>query len=230
MIRSGIVPIDELCGGFRPRSTYLLTGGAGAGKTGCSLQFVHQALRYGETALMVTHASREELLTFGDLLGFDLRIALREERVVVLRYHSDFVRRLARVGTVERVVDDLRALVSKYRPRRMVIDTFAPFLDDGSASPVAAASLAELLERSQATSLLTYSSDLASSYDRRLEPLVQSAAGIFRVAHESTGVRWLEVVSLRYSASEGSPQRVAMPAFPNDAFPVRRLVEPLELH
>ena len=29
MIRSGIVPIDQLCGGLRPRRPYLLTGGAG---------------------------------------------------------------------------------------------------------------------------------------------------------------------------------------------------------
>jgi KaiC/GvpD/RAD55 family RecA-like ATPase len=229
MIRSGIVPIDKLCGGIRPRSTYLLTGGAGSGKTGCCLQFVNQGLRCGESILMVSHASREELLGYANLLGVDLGVALREERAVVLRYRTDFARRVAQAGTTERVFDELRGLLSKYRPRRVVIDTFGPFLDDGSPSPLPAASLAEMLERSQATSLLTYPSDLAASYDRRLEPLVQSAAGIFRLALDTAGVRWVEVVSLRYPALEAAALRAEMAALPRSGGAARRSLEPLEL-
>lgn len=196
MIRSGIVLIDELCGGLRPRSSYLLTGGAGAGKTTCALQFVAQAMDRGEVAVMLTHASRAELLARGSSLGIDLSTALRAERVVLLRYRADFVRRVAQAGTTERVLDEIRALLAKYRPRRLVIDTFAPFLDDASPSPLAASALVELVEHSQATALLTYADDLAERYDRRVEPVVQHAAGIFRLHHDA-GLRRMRVISLR---------------------------------
>jgi KaiC/GvpD/RAD55 family RecA-like ATPase len=197
MIRSGIVLIDELCGGLRPRSSYLLTGGAGAGKTTCAIQFVGQALDRGEVAVMLTHASRAELLSRATSLGIHLSDALRAERAVVLRYRTDFVRRVAQAGTTERVLEEIRALLAKYRPRRLVIDTFAPFLDDASPSPLAASALVELVERSQATALLTYADDLAERYDRRVEPVVQHAAGIFRLSHENGGRRQIHVVSLR---------------------------------
>ncbi|HWC57196.1 MAG TPA: ATPase domain-containing protein, partial [Sphingomicrobium sp.] len=125
MIRSGIVLIDELCGGLRPRSTYLLTGGAGAGKTTCALQFLGQGIDRGEVAVMLTHASRGELFSRAASLEVDLPKALRSERVVLLRYRPDFVRRVAQAGTTERVLDEVRGLLTKYRPRRLVIDTFA---------------------------------------------------------------------------------------------------------
>src|SRR5689334_5831772 len=197
MIRSGIVLIDELCGGLRPRSSYLLTGGAGAGKTTCALQFVGQALDRGEVAVMLTHASRAELLARAATHGIDLSGALRAERVVALRYRPDFVRRVAQAGTTERVLDEVRGLLTKYRPRRLVIDTFSPFLDDASPSPLVASALVESIERSQTTALLTYADDLAERYDRRVEPIVQHAAGVFSVSHDAGGARRMQVVSLR---------------------------------
>src|SRR5690349_703731 len=151
MIRSGIAPIDQLCGGFRPRRSYLLTGGAGAGKTMYALQFLNQGLRSGEKVLMLTHANRDDLLSQADHLGIDLRAPLSERRALVLRYRPDFARRLVRAGTVDRALDDLRRAIGEHRPRRVAIDPFAPLLEDGSASPVAAAALAVLLESSQTT-------------------------------------------------------------------------------
>lgn len=199
MIRSGIVPIDELCGGLQPRSTFLLTGGAGAGKTTLSLQFANEGLRSGEKCLMLTHGSGGALLNCAAQSGIDLRPSLREERAVVVRYRPDFVRRLARSGSADRALDDLGRLITAHRPKRIVIDTFAPFLEDGTPSPLAAVALAELIASSQTTALLTYPQDVSESYDRRLEPLVQAAAGIFRITRDERGMRQLEIVTLRYS-------------------------------
>jgi KaiC/GvpD/RAD55 family RecA-like ATPase len=212
MIRSGIVPIDALCGGFRPRSAYLLTGGAGAGKTVCALRFLGQGLRCGERVVLISHASREELFSRATSLGVDLRAAIREERAVFLRYRTDFVRSVSRAGTAERVFDELRGLITKYRPRRIAIDSFAPLLEDGSASPNAAAALAELLERSEATALLTYSSDVGVGYDRRIEPLVQSAAGIFRLSgHDANGPQ-LRAVTIRHAISAPAGEVALLPS------------------
>lgn len=218
MIRSGITPIDQLCGGLRPRRSYLLTGGAGAGKTMYAVQFLNQGLRSGERVLMLTHAAREDLLSQADHLGIELRDALRENRALVLRYRPDFARRLVRSGTSDRALEDLRRTIGEHRPRRLVIDPFAPLLEDGSASPVAAAALAELLELTQATSLLTYPDDLADGYDRRLEPIVHAAAGIFRITRDERLARALEVVSLRQPATAtavGAP--FAPPPSPNES-------------
>jgi len=215
MIRSGIVPIDELCEGFRPRSTYLITGGAGAGKTTYALQFLDQGLRSGERVVMLTHTSRDALFAHAEQLGVQLRPALRDGRAVVLRYRSDFALRMARAGTAARVFEELRQLVIEYRPARIVLDSFAPLLDDGSSSAIAATMLAELLERSQATALLTYSDDLAARYDRRLEPLVQFAAGVFCLTRDGAGMRWVEVLTLRGQES-------------GTALGARQLAEPIE--
>jgi KaiC/GvpD/RAD55 family RecA-like ATPase len=217
MIRSGIVPIDQLCGGLRPRRPYLLTGGAGAGKTMYALQFANQGLRSGERVLILTHACREDLLSQADHLGIELRDALRENRLLVFRYRSDFARRLVRAGTVSHAIDDLRRVTGEHRPRRLVIDPCAPLLEDGSASPVAAAVLVELLEASQATSLLTYPDDLAVGYDRRLEPLIHAAAGVFRITRDERSNRTLDIVSLRHAATPvAAPISPAPAASPNE--------------
>jgi hypothetical protein len=169
---------------------------------------------------MLTHASRAELFTRAASLQIDLPKALRSERVVLLRYRPDFVRRVAQAGTTERVLDEVRGLLTKYRPRRLVIDTFAPFLDDPSPSPLAASALVELIERSQTTALLSYADDLADRYDRRVEPIVQHAAGVFRLSHDAAGTRRMHVVSLRESSglTPTAPRSLAAGSAPNEQF------------
>jgi hypothetical protein len=81
----------------------------------------------------------------------------------------------------------------------------------------------ELLTASRATALLSYPMDLQASYDRRLEPLVQAAAGIFRIARDERGARRLEVVALRYAPA--LPGAIDYAALPNVAVPD----EPLEI-
>ena len=178
---------------------FLLTGGAGAGKTTLALQFANQGLRSGEKPVMLTHGSGKALLDYAAHNGMDLRTAVREERAIVLSYRPDFAKRLARAGTAERAFDDIRRVIAEHRPRRVIIDTFAPLLEDGTSSPVAAASLAELLMTSQATTLLTYPEDVSTQYNRRIEPLVQAASGIFRITRDEQSARQLEIVTLRYS-------------------------------
>ena len=184
-----------------------------------ALQFANQGLRSGERVLMLTHVCREDLLAHAAHLGIELRGALREDRAFVVRYRPDFARRLARAGSSDHALEDLRHAISNHRPRRLVIDPFSPLLEDGSASPVAAAALAELLELSQATTLLTHAGDLASGYDRRLEPIVHAAAGVFRIMRDERGSRSLEIVSLRQPAmasGAGIGAPLTPPPLPNE--------------
>lgn len=202
MTPSRNTPIDDAVGASRSRHVYLITGGAGSGKTECALRFVEAGLRSGERVAMLGHASGAELAAQAAHLGIDLRRALRDQHLLLVRYRSDFPRRVAHAASTEEAIADLRRQLLEYRPRRLAIDTFAPLLDDGSASAVAASAIVELLDISQSTALLTYPSELSASYDRRLEPLLQAAAGVLRLVRSEEHRIGLAIVSLRHAASE----------------------------
>lgn len=182
---------------MRSGRAYVLTGGAGSGKTECALRFADAGLRVGERVAMVVHASAAELSAHAGFLGVDLKRPLATGRLLVLRYRLDFFRRLARAASPDEVIDDLHHRILGHAPQRLVVDTFGPLLDDGSPSMRPAAALAELLEVSQCTALLTYPSELGASYDRRLEPLLQRAAGVLRLARTPRSGSQVEIVSLR---------------------------------
>lgn len=182
---------------MRSGRAYVLTGGAGSGKTECALRFADAGLRVGERVAMVMHASAADLSAHASFLGIDLKRSLASGRLLILRYRPDFSRRLARAASADEATDDLRRRVLEHGPQRFALDTFGPLLDDGSASMLPAASLAELLEVSQSTALLTYPSELGASYDRRLEPLLQRAAGVLRLTRGARSTPHVEIVSLR---------------------------------
>lgn len=208
MIRSGIAPLDDVFGGMREDSYFLLTGGPGSGKSTWCLHFADSGFRIGERVAMLVHSRRADVLSHADYLGIDLKTPLRDGRLLLLRYRADFARRIANALSAERVIDDLRRLVGVHRPKRVVIDSFAPLLDDGSAAGVAASALAEHLERLGCAALLTYPGDVRAGYDRRLEPLVQGAAGVLRLAREAgTGFHVADALSVRNGAPRAATAR-----------------------
>lgn len=154
---------------------------------------------------MLVHATAAELSAQAAHLGIDLECALSDGRLLLLRYRRDFARRVAHDGSADAALDDLRRRLLEHRPRRLVIDSVAPLLDDGTASALPASSLAELLQVAQSTALLTYPSDLSTSYDRRLEPLLHAAAGVLCLVRDEDGSRRIEIVSRRVAPAELPP-------------------------
>jgi len=208
MIRSGIAPLDDVFGGMPRGASFVLTGGPGSGKSTWCLHFVDSGLRNGERVAMLVHARRADVLSHARYLGIDLTPPLRDGRLLLLRYRSDFARRVANALSADRVLDDLRRLIGGHQPSRVVIDSFAPLLDDGSAAGVAASALAEYLERLGCGALLTYPGDVRAGYDRRLEPLLQNATGVLRLAREAgTGFHVAEALSLRGAAPRATTAR-----------------------
>jgi KaiC/GvpD/RAD55 family RecA-like ATPase/DNA-binding response OmpR family regulator len=205
MTSSRITPIDDAVGTVRPPRAYLLTGGAGSGKTECGLRFAEAGLRAGDRVAMLVHGTAGELSAQATHLGIDLESAVTDGRLLLLRYRGDFARRVAHDGSTDAALDDLRRTVLEHRPGRLVIDSVAPLLDDGTASAIPASSIAELLQLSRSTALLTYPSELATSYDRRLEPLLHAAAGVLRLVSGEDGSRHIDVVSLRVPRAELPP-------------------------
>jgi hypothetical protein len=97
-------------------------------------------------------------------------------------------------------VADLERIISACRPSRIIIDTFSPFVTTPPPVAPVVAALVHMLDRFDVTSLLTFPEDLAAGYDRSLEPLVESAAAVIRLAHDEGDVRRAELLSIRYPA------------------------------
>jgi KaiC/GvpD/RAD55 family RecA-like ATPase len=159
----------------------VLVGGPGTGKTTLCLRFIAAGLAAGERAAMLVMCRGADVKAHARRLGIELNDALRFEHLVLLRYPPDFGERRARSASPSRVVHELERLLSPVHPSRIVIDSFAPLLGDEPGGGRAIATLAAYLDQSGATSLLTYPEDVSAGYDRRLEPIMQSAAAILRL-------------------------------------------------
>jgi KaiC/GvpD/RAD55 family RecA-like ATPase/DNA-binding NarL/FixJ family response regulator len=207
MISSGIAPLDERLGGLVPGRAYVLSGAPGTGKSVACLEFLAAGLKVGERAVMITHDDPSDLLSQAQFLGIDIESALADERIILLRYQLDFVRRYGRAPSVDVVFEELRKLIGPQTPARLVIDSVAPFLEGGPASGAGLNGLLEFITALGSTSLLTYPGDVASSYDRRLETLVQRAAGIFHLTADPDRTGNLEIRKVRFQVPSTAPIR-----------------------
>ena len=186
--------------------THVLVGGPGTGKTELCLRFIGAGLAAGERAAMLVLSRGSDVKAHAARLGIDLDGALRDGRLILLRYRADFVDRLSHALSPSEVIEDFERLVAPMRPARIVIDSFGPLLGDGAAGGAAMSALAAFLDRSATTSLLTYPEDVSNGYDRRLEPLMQSAAAILRLgrrARDRIDVQALTARGFDSSAASG---------------------------
>src|SRR5207237_2560327 len=124
--------------------------------------------------------------------------ALVEERLVLLRYQLDFMRRFARASSPDLAFAELRTLLGGCLPQRVAIDSIAPIVDAGTAAGGAVLAPLEFLDGCGATALVTYPGDFAGRYARRLEPLVQRAGAVLHpsAARDRAGV--LEIRKVRF--------------------------------
>ena len=199
MIESGIRPIDERIGGVLAGRPHIVTGGPGSGKTALALQFAHAGLQRREGVLVLTDARPDDLRSLARHIGLDLDAYIRAGRLLLLRYRDGFTSRFAFAATPDLAADHLQRFAEQVNPARVVVDSFAPFLADGTATGAGVSTLVRFLRGSRATSLVTYASDLEAGYDVRLAPMIQEAAAIFRVAREANGTHALEAVSSRFA-------------------------------
>jgi KaiC/GvpD/RAD55 family RecA-like ATPase len=200
IIPSGIALLDDWIGGVRDAGSHLLTGGSGSGKSSIALQFADAGLRKGEPVAMLVNSRVDDIKSHARFLGVNLTAPLRDGRLVLLRYRPDFVHRAQHAVSSEQVIADLARFVAPLSPSRIVIDSIAPFFNASGSVRSMALALAEWLERIGGSSLLTFPEDLAEDYDRGLEPLVQGAAAVIRLAREDAEIRRAELVNLRYPA------------------------------
>lgn len=210
LVGSGIAPLDARIGGLVPRRCYVFSGAPGTGKTAASLAFVNAALLAKEEAVILTQDDPTDLIAEAQYLGIPLEAALADERVVLLRYQLDFVRRFARAASADAPFEELEGLIGPARPTRIVVDSVAPLLEAGSAAGAGIHALLAFLDRLGGTSIITYPADLAGLYDRRLEPLVQRSAAIFHFARDAERGLRIEIRKVRYAVPSTSPVHFAI--------------------
>src|SRR5262245_61137538 len=156
ILRSGVALLDDWLAGVRDGGVHLLTGGPGSGKSTLALLFADAGLRGGESVALLVHSRADDVKAHARHLGIDLKTPLRRGRLLLLRYRSDFVHAATHAVSSEQVVADLDRIITAHRPTRIVIDTFSPFVALAPPVAPAVAALTELLERTGATSFLTF--------------------------------------------------------------------------
>jgi KaiC/GvpD/RAD55 family RecA-like ATPase len=209
---SGVALFDDWLGGLRERGTHLLTGGPGSGKSALALHYADAGLRRGESVAMLVSAGADDVKAHARYLGMNLEPALRDGRLVLLRFRTDFVQRAAQVVSPEQVVADLESIIAPHRPTRVIIDSLAPFVNGAPPIGPVVLALVALLDRLESSALITFSEDVSAGYDRNLEPLLQNASAVIRLIRESADVRRAELVNLRYPAPAATMRRFVVRA------------------
>jgi circadian clock protein KaiC len=127
LARSGIPGLDEILrGGFQRAHVYLVDGASGSGKTTLGLQFCLEGRRAGENCLLAVMAERpDELRGVAHSHGWsldaitiaDLSLAGEQEEYSVFNPSEVELRES---------LEELRELLERERPHRVVIDPLAP--------------------------------------------------------------------------------------------------------
>jgi circadian clock protein KaiC len=204
---SGIRGVDEITGGGLPRGRpTLVCGGAGAGKTLFSIEFLVRGIEIGEPGVfMAFEENAEELAQNVSSLGFDLERLCARKKLLV-----DFVR-VERAEIEETGEYDLEGLfvrlghaIDTVRAKRVVLDTLESLFAGLSNEALVRAELRRLfrwLKARGVTAIVTAERGPGSLTRHGLEEYVSDCVILLdhRVT-EQVSTRRLRVVKYRGSA------------------------------
>ena len=119
-VSSGNPGLDRLTSGGLPRgSSTLLSGPTGTGKTLLATQFAADGAAKGEGVLLVAYEeTREQVHRNGTALGHDFRVYEQEGRLHVVSLYPE-------VASLDDHLVEVRALVERFAPGRLVIDSLS---------------------------------------------------------------------------------------------------------
>ena len=207
MVSTGIGALDTRLGTLVPGRHYAVTGEPGSGKTTVALHFIAAGLEAGEQCAIVTQESAGDLLAHADHIGCELRSALRDGRLVLVRIRPDFPRRYGRLRKPAAVREELGELLAErgMLPDRLVIDSAAPFLDGSRGSGELVDVLGDFLDDARGTTYLTVPGEPGGGRGRFHDRVITSAAGVFHVSRSGGERRELSIRKLRQKAHRADP-------------------------
>ncbi len=210
VIRSGVGPIDESLGGLLPGRAHVLTGATGAGKTTACLHFLNHGVKAGERCALLTTDDPADLFAQAAFLGIDLSGHVLHDRLVIVQYQPEFVRRFCRAVAPGAAVEELGQLMGEPVPGRLAIDSLAPVLDTGSAAAAGIDCLLQYLQQSGVSALVTHSADPTGQRDAQLEHLLCRAAALLHIQIERDGSRALQVRKARFPVRSAAQARFSI--------------------
>jgi KaiC/GvpD/RAD55 family RecA-like ATPase len=211
LVSTGIPALDGRLSGLVRGRHYLLDGAPGAGKSSAALHFLGSGIVAGECCMILTQDDPADLIAQGEFLGYDLRAAAEEDRLIILQYRLDFPQNYSRAADPTRVLHELRSHFEEHKPQRFVIDSMSPFIDGGRAAEEALTGFPEFLDSIECTTYLTVPGDLADSYYSRLyDRVIASSAGIFHFELGEGQVRKLSIRKLRQPVNSTAALHVVL--------------------
>ena len=124
-VRSGIPGLDDLIeGGFYPKSTVVLLGSSGTGKSTFAVQFLTEGIEQGEQALYVTlEEPPEQIMREAALMGFDMRKYYEKSLFFIHLKGKNFKKMIE-----EQLPQLVKARADYNIPTRVVIDPMTPVI------------------------------------------------------------------------------------------------------
>ena len=124
-VSSGIPGLDDLIeGGFYPKSTIVLLGSSGTGKSTFAVQFLMDGIEQGEQALYVTlEEPPEQIMREAELMGFDLRKYYEKSLFFIHLKGKNFKKMIE-----EQLPQLVKARADYNIPTRVVIDPMTPVI------------------------------------------------------------------------------------------------------
>jgi circadian clock protein KaiC len=199
-ITSGIPNLNPLIeGGFENRSTNLIVGNSGSGKSIFATQFAVGGMDQGEKCLYVTFEENKDEF-YANMLnfGWDLEDYERRGLFTFLEYTPLKVKMMLEEGG-----GDIESIILKEKISRVVIDSitsFALLFEDELSKREAAMTLFNMIRRWNCTSLLTLEEEpntKEKTGSKSLEFEVDSIVLIYYVRNKTQRERYLEILKMR---------------------------------
>lgn len=208
MRSTGIEALDARLGGLAAGRYYLLWGPSGAGKTSAALHFLGAGLAEGDVCAIISQDDPSDLLAQAEHLGYDLRPAIEQDRLRILKFRLDFQRNFGRVFDADMVFREAELLLGDPVPDRLVIDSIYPFIEGVHGTDALLDGLAAFLERYPGVVYLTVPGDLGDAVYRRIYNRVTAGtAGIFEFKVHEGRSREIAIRKLRQPSNFTDPFR-----------------------
>lgn len=174
-ILSGIDIVDQYWGGFYRGGSYVIYGRAVSGRSLLTLVFTQTGTLLEESCLYISPSRPKDLMIQAASVGFNLRQAYDAGLVKLMRIPPMLSMQDVSDDAVEKALYDLVTIIRQYRPARLVIDDFMPFVQFRSFDRFRTA-FVEMLEQidSLDTTLVLVMAEPANQQSRKVVHFVRN--------------------------------------------------------